>query len=171
MIPSADQIRASMVVPSNLHDTNRNCLVDDTNDAEHRDESQNGLPYNQEEEVQSNLPAASKLPIRFKDAVSRKFAFPSHLCKTWTGMEKLICEEFLHVDLLSPYVQQGHYDLIGPEGVIILPHVWETMVQPDWFITMHMWPTPEPKPVSPPQNGFFPQLSFKRRALRRSSLS
>jgi hypothetical protein len=44
---------------------------------------------------------------------------------------------------------EGHYDLIGPNGEIILPQVWETMIEPDWAVTMHMWPVPE-KPPGPP---------------------
>jgi hypothetical protein len=32
-----------------------------------------------------------------------------------------------------------------------LPQVWETMIEPDWSITMHMWPMPEPRhpPLGP----------------------
>ncbi len=56
------------------------------------------------------------------------------------GMEELIKQAFLHVDVIGPHVQEGHYDLIGPNGEIILPSVWEKVVEPDWAITMHMWP-------------------------------
>lgn len=59
-------------------------------------------------------------------------------------MEELIKQAFLHVDIIGPHVHQGRYDLIGPDGEIILPQVWEMMIQPDWLITMHMWPMPEP---------------------------
>lgn len=66
-------------------------------------------------------------------------------------MEELIKQAFLHVDMLGQHVAEGHYDLIGPNGEIILPQVWETMIEPDWSVTMHMWPMPEPKsPMSPP---------------------
>src|SRR5579862_9129754 len=70
-------------------------------------------------------------------------------------MEELIKQAFLHVDVIGPHVHDGHYDLIGPDGEIILPQVWETMVKPDWSITMQMWPLPEPKrpdlpPLPPP---------------------
>jgi hypothetical protein len=47
-------------------------------------------------------------------------------------------------------VAEGHYDLVGPNGEIILPQVWETMIEPDWAITMHMWPLPE-QPKGPPE--------------------
>lgn len=60
------------------------------------------------------------------------------------GMEELIKQAFVHVDIIGPHVQEGHYDLVGPNGEIILPQVWETMVEPDWAITMHMWPMPDP---------------------------
>jgi hypothetical protein len=64
-------------------------------------------------------------------------------------MEELIKQAFLHVEVIGPHVHEGHYDLVGPDGEIILPQVWETMVQPDWAITMHMWPMPEPPPPPP----------------------
>lgn len=66
------------------------------------------------------------------------------------GMEELIKQAFLHVDVIGPHVQEGHYDLIGPNGEIILPQIWETVIEPDWAITMHMWPIPEPPRPAPP---------------------
>jgi hypothetical protein len=65
-------------------------------------------------------------------------------------MEELIRQAFLHVEVIGPHVAEGHYDLVGPNGEIILPQVWETMVEPDWTITMHMWPMPEPPPDPDP---------------------
>ncbi|KAK5107828.1 hypothetical protein LTR62_000642 [Meristemomyces frigidus] len=98
-----------------------------------------------EEEAKKNapLPDSDKAPIKFKDAVQRTFSFPWHLCKTWKGMETLIRQAFLHIDGIGEHVMQGHYDLQGPDGEIILPQVWETVVKPDWTISMHMWPLPE----------------------------
>ena len=92
-------------------------------------------------------PDSTRAPIKFKDAVGRKFSFPYHLCKTWKGMELLIKQAFLHIDVIGEHVHQGHYDLTGPDGEIILPQVWDTMIQPDWEITMHMWPMEEEKKV------------------------
>jgi hypothetical protein len=68
-------------------------------------------------------------------------------------MEELIRQAFLHVEGLGPHVAQGHYDLIGPNGEIILPRVWETTIEPDWVISMHMWPMPEPPKPRPMQGG------------------
>ncbi len=64
-------------------------------------------------------------------------------------MDDLIKQAFLHVEVIGPHVIEGHYDLIGPNGEIILPQVWETMIEPDWLITMQMWPMPEPPPPKP----------------------
>ncbi len=97
-----------------------------------------------------------KKPIKFKDALGRKFSFPFHLCQTWKGMNELICQAFMHVEPIGRYVQEGHFDLVGPNGEIILPQIWETMIEPDWAITMHMWPMPEKKEESPPPPG--PQI-------------
>ena len=98
-----------------------------------------------EEAMAKNAPVPDmlKAPIKFKDAVGRKFSFPWHLCKTWKGMEGLIKQAFLHVDVIGAHVQEGHYDLMGPDGEIILPQVWDTMIKPDWEVSMHMWPIPE----------------------------
>lgn len=117
-------------------------------------------------------PPEKKKPIKFKDALGRKFNFPFHLCSTWQvcicrcgkflyafgllifslssyqGVEELIRQAFLHVEVYGPLVAEGRYDLVGPSGDIILPQVWETTVEPDWNITMHMWPIPE-KPAEP----------------------
>lgn len=64
-------------------------------------------------------------------------------------MDELIQQAFLHVDVIGPHVRNGHYDLVGPNGEIILKQVWESVIQPDWQITMHMWPLPEPKGPPP----------------------
>ncbi|PQE31240.1 kinetoplast-associated KAP protein [Rutstroemia sp. NJR-2017a WRK4] len=97
---------------------------------------------------------SKKSPIKFKDAVGRKFTFPFELVKTWDGMERLIKDAFLHVEIIGPHVQEGHYDLVDPEGEIILPRVWDLVVQPGWAISMHMWPLPslitQPGPPGPP---------------------
>jgi hypothetical protein len=58
-------------------------------------------------------------------------------------METLIKRAFEHVDVLGPLVDQGHYDILGPDGEIILPQLWEAMIEPDWAISMHMWPIPD----------------------------
>lgn len=84
-----------------------------------------------------------KLPIRFKDAVGREFSFPWHLVETWKGMEELINRAFLNIEKIGPDVLEGRYDLTGPDGEVILPQLWETIVQPNMTIKMQMWPAPE----------------------------
>ena len=64
-------------------------------------------------------------------------------------MEELIKQAFMQVDVLGPHVQEGHYDLIGPDGEILLPSVWEKVVQPDWAITMTMWPMDKAPSLGP----------------------
>ncbi|TVY47862.1 hypothetical protein LOCC1_G001976 [Lachnellula occidentalis] len=88
--------------------------------------------------------------MNFKDAIGRKFSFPFELCSTWPGMEEMIRQAFLHVDIVGPQVQAGRYDLLGPDGDIILPNIWEAYIEPDMAITMHMWPMPEA--FIPPSN-------------------
>lgn len=64
-------------------------------------------------------------------------------------MEDLIVQAFDHIDALGPHVREGHYDLEGPEGELILKNIWETTVQPGWQVTMKMWPQLENHPTRP----------------------
>ena len=70
-------------------------------------------------------------------------------------MEELIKQAFLHAQVVRPLVQEGYYGLVGPDGEIILPTVWEKLIEPGWDITMHMWPM-ERFPQRPPSG--FPSL-------------
>lgn len=73
-------------------------------------------------------------------------------------MEELIKQAFLHVDVIGPHVQQGHYDLLGPDQEIILPQVWDRVIEPDSAITMVMWPMTDrgPHHVGPGRPGGIP---------------
>jgi hypothetical protein len=59
-------------------------------------------------------------------------------------MEDIIRQALLPAESIGPHVADGRYDLIGPDGDIILPQAWEMMIQPDMAIAMHLWPMPEP---------------------------
>ena len=56
-------------------------------------------------------------------------------------MEELIQEAFIHINTIRPDVAEGRYDLVGPTGEIMSPHNWDSVIQPDWTVTMHMWST------------------------------
>jgi hypothetical protein len=94
----------------------------------------------------------------FKDAVGRKFSFPFYLVETWEvsifflgkvmtnsrkGMEEFIRQLFdwnvMYSHPLASHVHGHHYDLVGPDGVI-LPQLWEESIKPNWSVSMHMWP-------------------------------
>jgi hypothetical protein len=67
------------------------------------------------------------------------------------GVEELIRQASDHIEAIGPFVQEGRYDLVGPDGEIILPQVWEMMIQPGWAIAMYMWPLPDrPSTPGPP---------------------
>ncbi|TVY25184.1 hypothetical protein LHYA1_G006052 [Lachnellula hyalina] len=108
--------------------------------------TKDGQPKEQNDKAEAKAPNTAtekKLPIKFKDSIGRKYSFPWNLCSTWAGMEELIFAAFLGVDIVGPQVQAGRYDLVGPDGKIILPQVWEQLIEPGMSITMHMWPMPE----------------------------
>jgi chemotaxis protein histidine kinase CheA len=116
-----------------------------------------------EEELKKNAPGpdADKPPLKFTDAVERSFTLPWHLVKTWKGMETLIRQAFVNIERIGPHVANGHYHLLGPNGEIILPQVWDIVVQPGWDIKMQMWPLP-PDPLAAKVNsgigGFPPDI-------------
>ncbi|KAK4899643.1 hypothetical protein LTR27_002909 [Elasticomyces elasticus] len=104
-----------------------------------------GESHEEESDDDSTEETLRTPPILFNDGVGRKFRFPWKKSKTWEGMELLIKQAFMPVarDFLSEHVHKGHYDLIGSDGQIILPRVWNTMIRPGEEVTMHMWPMPE----------------------------
>lgn len=83
-------------------------------------------------------------------------------------MEDLIKQAFIHVDVLGPHVHEGRYDLTGPNGEIILPQVWEMIVQPAWTVTMHIWPMPEPPPPPSTIDDLLPPPRPKKKKMRRN---
>lgn len=86
-------------------------------------------------------------PIYFHDVIGRKFNFPFEVCSKWRHMETLINQAFQHIENIGEHVKQGHYDLLGPKGEVILPAVWEVTVEPGWKVTQQLWPLPEPGPI------------------------
>lgn len=54
-------------------------------------------------------------------------------------------------------VMQRRDDLLGPSGEVIMPHVWDAIVEPGWGITPKGRPKPElePEPPSPIDDAIF----------------
>ena len=67
-------------------------------------------------------------------------------------MQWLLTQAFFHTADLGPRVADGQYDLLGPEDEIIIPSIWESVIQPGWEKTMHMWPNPEPAEAVTPDS-------------------
>jgi hypothetical protein len=44
-----------------------------------------------------------KKPIKFKDAVGRKFSFPFHICATWT----VRCDSFIHCSIVADWYKRA----------------------------------------------------------------
>lgn len=44
------------------------------------------------------------------------------------GHGAVIRDAFKIVEVIGPHVDDGHYDLVGPDGEIMLPQVWEIMI-------------------------------------------
>jgi hypothetical protein len=63
-------------------------------------------------------------------------------------MEALIQDVFLHIEIIGNYVVEGHYDLLGPGGGIILTTLWEELIGLGWPISMHKWLMLESSPLN-----------------------
>jgi hypothetical protein len=76
--------------------------------------------------------------------------FPIKLtcCK---NMKRLIEQALGDFEPLSERVRTSHYDLMDPSGAIILPSLWETLLEPYWTIKMVMWPYGEQPPPEEPR--------------------
>jgi len=87
-----------------------------------------------------------------KDPSGRRYSLPYFLVKTWDGMQYLLEQAFLNVEGLGPRVAKGEYDLIDSDEAVIIPHLWETFIEPDMLLTMQMWPPPSQQtpPASTP---------------------
>ena len=127
-----------------------------------RQETLDSLKAHQDREAESK-------PLTLKDCLGRRFSLPMQACRSWQvsaqssrimgicyehdnrmlnnrhqqTMRSLITSSFLHTDALSPQIAQGSYDLLGPSGDIILPEVWESMVQPGWVVELRLRPHPD----------------------------
>ncbi|CZR58325.1 uncharacterized protein PAC_08217 [Phialocephala subalpina] len=98
-----------------------------------------------DEEFRALSSEEKKVIITMQDPSGRKVALPYFLVKTWDGMQYLIEQAFLNVESVGPRVAKGEYDLINLDGAVIIPHLWETFVEPDMLVTMQMWPPPSPQ--------------------------
>lgn len=61
---------------------------------------------------------------------------PSGYADTLKGMEDLVKQAFAFDPSACQYVYRGQYDLVGPDGAVILPILWATTIQPGWTVTM-----------------------------------
>ncbi|THY33833.1 hypothetical protein D6D00_00820 [Aureobasidium pullulans] len=88
-------------------------------------------------------PDADNTPIRFTDALNRKFILPWSLIRSWKGMKTSVRRAFVNIEHIGPHVANGCYNLLNPYNEIILPSAWEMVIQPGWNIKMELWPLPD----------------------------
>lgn len=75
-------------------------------------------------------------------------------------MEDFTKEAFIHVDVISPHVQEVHFDLMDSGGQIILPSLWSTTIKPGNTVSMHIWPT-DKRSVPGPQHHMTPEQRMR----------
>lgn len=81
-------------------------------------------------------------------------------------MRHLVEQAFAHIEDIGRDVLDGRYDLMGPDGRIILPQVWEMVIQPDWDIKMELWPVPAnpvPEVMVGMPGGMYPVADVERK--------
>lgn len=54
-------------------------------------------------------------------------------------MERLLRRSFIRYDTMSNEILKGKYDLLSPKGEIILPEIWEAVIQPGWEVELRFW--------------------------------
>lgn len=86
---------------------------------------------------------ADNTPIRFTDAMNRKFILPWSLVRSWKGMKTSVRRAFVNIEHIGSHVANGCYNLLSPDNEIILPSAWEMVIQPGWNIKMELWPLPD----------------------------
>jgi hypothetical protein len=92
--------------------------------------------------------------ITFKDPSGRSWVFPLLTVKTWdvsklilwiflkplrnyTGFDKSHFKSFSRCRVARDfYAKNAGYDLIGPEGMLVLPEIWPDLVQPGWPVSL-----------------------------------
>ncbi|RFN48803.1 hypothetical protein FIE12Z_6858 [Fusarium flagelliforme] len=70
------------------------------------------------------------------NAVGQQFTFPFHLIRKWKGMEQKIKEALGQHEVLGSQILNGHYDVVGPTGSIIMPNCWRFIIEPGMDITL-----------------------------------
>ncbi|OBT78313.1 hypothetical protein VF21_03040 [Pseudogymnoascus sp. 05NY08] len=103
--------------------------------------------------------------VKFTDARGRRYDLPLSDCQTWEGMADALRDIYKHekywrIRRSSPVEQRktsgSHYGLNpfillgGPEYSIILPRHWESIVHPDYSVTM-LFKTPDLNGVPDPR--------------------
>ena len=84
-------------------------------------------------------------------------------------MEYLIRQAFIDFNSVCPYVAQGHYDLVGSNGAIILPQKWEAEIEPGMVVTMRVWPMLDDRIALQASTSLL--SSSKKKSIRKSASS
>jgi Ubiquitin-like domain len=73
-------------------------------------------------------------------------------------MQHIIEQSFLNIEGLGSRISKGEYDLVNSDGAVIIPHLWENLVEPDMLVTLQIWSLPSPQKRSALSATQFPAL-------------
>ncbi|KAK0616429.1 hypothetical protein B0T14DRAFT_435367, partial [Immersiella caudata] len=68
-------------------------------------------------------------PLKFSDEFGRKFSFPFNACRTWEQMQASVKRVFVGLQVIGPLVQDGLFDILDPNGDIVGPDDWDSIVR------------------------------------------
>jgi hypothetical protein len=61
------------------------------------------------------------------------------------GMQYILEQAFLNIEGIGSRIAKAEYDLVNSDGAVIIPHLWETFVEPDMLVKVHLWPNSSPQ--------------------------
>ncbi|KAK3899676.1 hypothetical protein C8A05DRAFT_36702, partial [Staphylotrichum tortipilum] len=116
---------------------------DDESPEELKPDPNGGAPLEQDAVEPDDAHAADQERIFVTDSSGKRFSFPFTLARTWAEFEDLLRQSFTRADSVPREVREGRFDLVDPDGSVIIPSVWDLSVRPGWSVTMRLWKSRE----------------------------
>jgi len=74
--------------------------------------------------------------VLLTDCLGRKFSVPWFAAQTWKGMDNLIRGEFLNMEQLYQFVDEGLYELCFMDDFVIERDLWDRLIKPGMEVKM-----------------------------------
>lgn len=85
-------------------------------------------------------PSPLRSPEHGRYATSRASELQRTIVNTQSqGFENLLRQSLARADSLPREVKEGRFDLVAPDGSVILSTIWDYSVRPGWSVTIRLW--------------------------------